>query len=396
MKYKGRGKRKILKTWQVSLILLVVVLFLSITYAQMSSILRIFGTVEGDWKEFSITYININNSSLYPSTIKYMQTYTCTFTNQPAIDNIIMGDTTLQQNTDYTYINGVLTIPEVKGNLVIQGQMPVPQDYTITYVYGDNLVFDGQTMLDTGMDYLSNNQFNRDFELTLHIDNYVYDSSQNNGYNTLVKCTNHIRRPYHGFIIRRDATKNYLKGTQSNNTVAETTFDADTIEDIHIKRLNKILYIDFNNSYNFTEFGNMSNLRERSRYNLIIGADINILGLPYRYFTGQLSNVKIKNYYSIEETSVRLPLPKYTFHEFDGWYLDPEFTIKVGDGGTNYQPSGDVILYAKWIPAPDIIFGPKQDEYTFDGEYDFGRNGYINTNVCFSPYECLCIVQSFY
>lgn len=127
-----RRRKKKIKTWQVFLILILFFVAISISYAMLSTQLFINGTATGEQEQFTILYMYMSNTSSYPSTIGYMDTYSYTFVNPPIIQSITMGGTPLVLNTDYTYTNDTLIIPEVTGNLVIQGN-EVPQNVNVTF-----------------------------------------------------------------------------------------------------------------------------------------------------------------------------------------------------------------------------------------------------------------------
>ena len=90
---------------------------------------------------YSITYVDITDSNNYPSTIISSNTYTQTFTTAPNGVSVTMGGNTLTIDTDFTYSNGTLTIPNVQGNLVItattggMGTPTNPYEDTTTTVY---------------------------------------------------------------------------------------------------------------------------------------------------------------------------------------------------------------------------------------------------------------------
>ena len=93
--------------------------------------------------------------------------------------NKLLSFIDLVLNTDYTYTGGVLTIPNVTGNLVIDGEEPELQDFTIKYVYGNNITFDGSSWINTDVKLFSQENFDRDFELTVDVVSCTYDSHQN-------------------------------------------------------------------------------------------------------------------------------------------------------------------------------------------------------------------------
>ena len=121
-----RRRKKKLKTKQILLIIILFLFAISASYAMFSTQLFINGTVTGEQEQFSVLYINMDNTSTYPPSIGYMSTYSYTFAIPPVIQSITMGGTPLVANTDYTYTNGTLTIPNVTGNLVIQGDDDAP------------------------------------------------------------------------------------------------------------------------------------------------------------------------------------------------------------------------------------------------------------------------------
>ncbi|MBR3163470.1 MAG: InlB B-repeat-containing protein [Clostridia bacterium] len=379
-KYKIRRKRKTIKTSYIAVAFVFALMFLSISYAAFSTTLRINGTATGEWQQLSVTYLHIDNSSSYPSTIRYMETYSYTFTNPPTIQAVSMGGVQLTSGTDYTYANGTLTIPDVTGALVIDGELPQLQDFSIKYVYGDNIEFNGSSWLDTGIALFSSENFDRDFELTVDIDSYTYDTKQDKKQNTIVNCVDHSVSPWHGFLLRLISSSQYaLKVTNAQNSVTETNLATSAVQNVLITRENKVLYGDLltGSDSNLSQIGDFTNYTSRISSNLLIGSDINN-NAPNKCFVGELSNITVKNYYEASEAPITLPNPDRTGYVFKGWYSDSSFTNRVGYGGETYTPTGDTVLYAKWI-LPDVI--EEEEEYTFNGQYNFAQNGYINTSV---------------
>ena len=50
--------------------------------------------------------------------------------------------------------------------------------------------------------------------------------------------------------------------------------------------------------------------------------------------------------------SVTLRTPTRSGYTFGGWYSNSSCTIKVGDAGASYTPTGNITLYAKWTQTP--------------------------------------------
>ena len=131
MKYKIRRKKK-LKSWHIILLLIILLLSISSSYAIFTTQLVINGTVSGEQEQFDIFYVGFDNSSSFPSSIGYMDTYTYTFSSTPTIQSVSMDGVTLTQNTDYTYTNGTLTITNVTGDLLITAGSSGGTTYTDT------------------------------------------------------------------------------------------------------------------------------------------------------------------------------------------------------------------------------------------------------------------------
>ena len=131
-KYKIKRKKKSIKSLYIALVLLIILILISTSYAIFSSQLTILGAAAGNRDIFDIVYVNIDQISNAPTTIIYHDTYTYTFPSVPTIEQIFMGERELTENTDYTYINGTLTIPTVTGDLSIVG-IATEAVYNITY-----------------------------------------------------------------------------------------------------------------------------------------------------------------------------------------------------------------------------------------------------------------------
>ena len=353
-KYKIKKRHKTIKTKYIFLVIVIGLLLISTGYARYMTQLRINGTATANQQQFSVTYLFFSNTTPYPNTIGYMSTYTYTFAGSPVIESIIMGNRTLVINTDYTYSNGTLTIPNVTGNLVISGEEPEQEDFTIKYYYGDNLYFNGASLMNTGIALFTAANFDRDFDITLDIDNVTYNSGQTGNYNTVINAVNHNTSPYHGFLIRRNASTYFLKCTTGPSNVAETQIGLNDVHNIRISRTSKILYGDLNTGSNLTQIGDFTNYNTRFNWPVFIGADSDNNNPSFRYFKGEMSNVTIKLYYEAQESPVTLPNPTWTGYVFGGWYSDSSLTSKVGDGGASFSPSGNTTLYAKWISNENV------------------------------------------
>ena len=131
MKYKIKRRHKTIKTKYIFLFLILGLILISISYAQHSSTLIVNGNATLDLIQYSVAYLGFENYTSYPSSIGYMSTYTYTFTSMPTIQSVTMEGNTLTLNTDYTYSNGTLTIPNVTGDLVIQSDSSIEEQESI-------------------------------------------------------------------------------------------------------------------------------------------------------------------------------------------------------------------------------------------------------------------------
>lgn len=129
---KIKRKKTHFKPLHIFILLIIFFIAISTAYAYYSTDLFINGTATGTRQQLSVLYISMGDSTSYPNTILYKETYSYTFAISPVIQSITMGGNTLVLNTDYTYTNGTLTIPNVTGNLVIQGNL-VPQNVHVTF-----------------------------------------------------------------------------------------------------------------------------------------------------------------------------------------------------------------------------------------------------------------------
>ena len=136
---KIRRKRTHFKPLHIFFIIMVFLIAISTAYAYYSTELVINGTATGVQQQLSVIYMNMDNSSSYPNTVGYMGTYSYTFAIPPVIQSITMGGNALVLNTDYTYTNGTLTISNVTGNLVIQGDDDA-QNVNVTFDVDGNTV----------------------------------------------------------------------------------------------------------------------------------------------------------------------------------------------------------------------------------------------------------------
>ena len=77
-------------------------------------------------KNYTITYQDLENSSNYPANIAEGLTYMCTFESGPKDFIVTMGGNNLTKDTDFTYKNKILKVPNVTGDLVLTAEWGKP------------------------------------------------------------------------------------------------------------------------------------------------------------------------------------------------------------------------------------------------------------------------------
>lgn len=379
MRYKIKRKKTIFKSWQIFFIIIAFLISISIAYAMFSTELIVNGMASGIQQQLSVLYLNMGTSTSYPSSVGYMNTYTYTFANSPTIQTITMGENTLVLNTDYTYLNGVLTIPNVTGNLVISGEPQQLTDFNIKYVFGNSIEFDGATSLNSGIQLFSTSTINKEFEMTVNIDSATY---KNEPKTAVFNCADHNTAPFPGFTFRNASSTNYIfKVVSTSSNSHEITYPHNDIQAIHLIRTGTKLFAEYNNSSNLVELIDYSNIVRNFNSTLVFGSDMSNNTTPFRFFTGTLSNMTVTNKYESEDAPVILPTPTRTGSDFLGWYSDSSFTNRVGGGGTSYTPtSQNTTLYAKWgqqgVPQTELPI-----VYQYAGQYTFDGTNNINTGI---------------
>ena len=275
-----------------------------------------------------------------------MSTYSYTFAGTPVIESVIMGERTLTKNTDYTYTDGTLTIPDVTGNLVIQAQhspdqlivtfdidgsttntivnsgetvqkpidpqknkyqfigwydsndvefdfsTPVTQDMTLyakweptEYKYDGPRVFDGTDYIDTEMHLFSERNIHKNFEISFEISD-VAANQKNQA--TIVNSMEEVS-PYPGFVFRIQTNGTQLE-FNAPKIANKTGININTTNKIMMKRINDIYYIQVNDG-TLQQLGTYS-YGKTFNVPLVLGASPDVGTL--RYFVGTLSNINIR------------------------------------------------------------------------------------------------------
>lgn len=339
-------------------------------------------------KYYTITYKNIINNN-YPTIIFPNETIEITFIND--IPNAI----SVSGTSNYNYEKPKLTITEPHDNITIDASK-----YTRNY---DKLIFDGTNYIDTGIYLFSEENINKNFEISFDITNI---ESPQASQATLINSMEEIS-PYPGFVIRH--TGNTTIEFNSPSIGHKNGINTNTLNKLLLKRYNDIYYIKMNED-NLIKLGKQET-QTIFDVPLTIGASLDSDKNPWRFFKGTLSNVKIeltdpKTYIVIfdsnnetgitKEQTIRKEettnLIKNTFENegyvFDGW------NTKKDGSGISYKDEQQVLdlanenetitLYAMWIQEfkYNICFNSNGGEGNMEEqEISYGMSVNLNENT---------------
>lgn len=299
---------------------------------------------------YSVTYKNIVGD--YPSEIIDGGTLDITFVSDIPNDVNVTG-------ANFNYNSPNLSIFDPTGDVVVNG--------FIYSRYYDELVFDGTNYIDTGISLFSEENIDKNFEISFEIS---VDSNQNTQA-TIINAMEE-KSPYPGFVVRCMTNNSQLE-FNSPKIKNKPNLNISTTRKIFLKRYNDVYYIQVND-------GNLESLGTYSGTTfdlpLIIGASLDGSGNPWRYFKGTLTNVNIEvtdqETYTVKfvsnggtgtmtdqiirkEDSVTL---KANAFEYDGHMFD-QWNTKPDGSGTSYNnqqsvlnlanPNETITLYAIWV-----------------------------------------------
>ena len=264
--------------------------------------------------------------------------------------------------TSYNDEASVSNLTTVDGDTVtLYAQWKQP-GYNISYNYG-TFNFTGSNYLNAGIQLYKPENFDRDFEITFDVSNFVVNSSSDNR-NTIVSSQYEVTAPYPGFALQYRGDKNpkrvYFQANATNsgylgnewlNPATENSGSMDIVKENGMLYFNSAHATDGVNGQNIN-FNNISSANKATMQSanipLTFGANYSQSGTMRRYSKATLSNVIVKLPYSADEIeAVTLPTPTFTGHTFDGWYTAPN------GGGTKITSSTQITnvnttLYANW------------------------------------------------
>ena len=152
--------------------------------------------------------------------------------------------------------------------------------------------FDGTNYIDTGINLFSNENGNKDFDISFTLEDVETNTSQA----TLVNEKNESDNTYPGFAYRFENGKMNMTARwpgQDNSAITDTsnTFP----RQINISRRNGIIYYKIGNSEEKILIETpLESLTKSFNVNLTFGASINSSGNPFRFFKGYVSDIKVE------------------------------------------------------------------------------------------------------
>ena len=155
-----------------------------------------------------------------------------------------------------------------------------------TEYLGDN-VFNGDNYIDTGLTLFSQENINKDFEILFEVKELTYV----NKLDTILSIMDESGSPWPGIVFRLNDSRSYQIGANATSSVKKEKTYSTTNKKVSIKKVEKILYISFNNGDN-EKFLDMTKLSPFD-VPLTFGSSLDASGNPFRYFTGTLSDIRI-------------------------------------------------------------------------------------------------------
>lgn len=230
---------------------------------------------------YRITYINIDNNG-YPTEVLEGENLDITFINDLPDGVLITGATT------YSYNDYNLKIDGIKNNIVIRD--------AVVFEHADAYTFNGNNYIDTGVSLFSEENYNKNFEVTFTINNKV---TEQESYAALFNSMNEADKFFRGITFRIDYYNSEYdcvsddEGPNSTLDHASFVYDFSKVSKVKLYRIDDILYISVNDG-SLTKVRDYTNFESYFDLPAFFGASADASGNPFRYFKGTLSNMRIK------------------------------------------------------------------------------------------------------
>ena len=261
----------------------------------------------------------------------------------------------------------------------------------VEYDYSaDRIVFDGTNYINTGIKLFSTENINKDFEISFNINQI----GNNENLNTLLNAKDETSTPYPGLCLRYSENSDMVLtcNSSSNNSYKAKYIENNVINKVLIKRIGNILYYSFNdvNDQGLIDFFDISNTFDTP---LTFGASIDGSNSPFRYFKGEISDVRVKLYetnmkqYHITRTNKSFTLDGQII--FDGKnYIDTGlYLFSSSTKNKDFEISFDIVnlgdnvnqstifnsLDENWSPWPGLVLRYKNQDIELKGNSSDGN-----------------------
>lgn len=236
--------------------------------------------------------------------------------------------------------------------------------------------FDGKSYIDTGISLFSENNINKNFEVSFEI---TEREGTQEDKATMMTCLNEKNSPYQGIVYRvhdKSTNLDHFEGNATSSVKFSKEYTNSDIQKVTVKRINGILYLKFNDGQDNLII-DISQINVPINDTVIFGASLDKNVNKWRQFKGTLSNLKVVLYDSDITTgtiafdanggtgspftqeigvgkTVKLKKNTYTKdgYTFAGWntkadgsgtrYADQENVSNIVEGGKTIN------LYAQW------------------------------------------------
>lgn len=238
------------------------------------------------------------------------------------------------------------------------------------YINNNDIVFDGTNYIDTGVYLFNEKNINRDFEVSFEIK----ERASNTQYSTIMSSVDETGSPWPGIVYRTWSSTQEQLAANNPSLKVDKKYNSASIQKVTLKRICGILYLQFNDGTN-TQIMDLSLINNPFEVPVTFGASLDANNVPFRYFTGTLSNLKViimdsqtgsikfnKNggtgtdFYQTVAPNTTVTLIKNTYtktgYEFDSWNTKADGSgIRYENQAsvTNIVNKGETItLYAQW------------------------------------------------
>lgn len=349
---------------------------------------------ESSTKEIEVTYktsLGSENKNSVILKFEFLKAFNIYFdanngkvdiTNKLVLENDTYGDLPIPTRSGYSFL-GWYTKKEGGEKIENSTKVTTTNDQIlyarwelsseIAYLYDGDYEFDGTNHIDTGVKLFSQENIEKDFEISFEIKERMNNSS----FATMMSIMDESGLPWPGMVYRVHNSNNDQFGINASSSIKlEKDYSVLDVKKVSIKRINNIVYMGFNDGYDTKTIDVSTLLNKPFNVPLTFGASLDENLNPFRYFKGTLSNMKVTisnnkkvitfdannnsnlTYKQIVIGKKNINLIKNSFtktdYGFTGW------NTKADGTGTSYK-DGDIIsydsteenitLYAQWSKA---------------------------------------------